>query len=52
VILAVAEQWRTIVYYLLFLVLLEFVLRIGRVIATRRLGTGGTDADADVEEGA
>jgi hypothetical protein len=52
VVLAVAEQWRTIVYYLLFLVVLEFVLRLGRVLATRRLGTGprtepGTRAGAE-----
>jgi hypothetical protein len=40
VVLAVAAQWETIATYLLFLVLLEFVLRIGQVVATRRLQTG------------
>lgn len=37
VVVAVAEQWETILLYLLFL-----VLRIGQVLATRRLRTGRT----------
>jgi multisubunit Na+/H+ antiporter MnhB subunit len=43
VVVAVAEQWETILLYLLFLVLLEFVLRIGQVLATRQLQTGRTE---------
>lgn len=31
--------WRTVLYYLLFLILLEFVLRIVRILVTRRLQT-------------
>ena len=45
VVVAVAEQWETILLYLLFLVLLEFVLRIGQVLATQRLQTSGPEDD-------
>ncbi|WP_251342582.1 hypothetical protein [Haloplanus halophilus] len=45
VVVAMAEQWETILLYLLFLVLLEFVLRIGQVLATQRLQTGRPEED-------
>jgi hypothetical protein len=49
VVFAVAAQWETILTYLLFLVLLEFVLRIGQVLATRRLQTVHADDQPEVE---
>lgn len=45
VVLSVAAQWETILLYLLFLVLLEFVLRIGQVLATQRLQTSDPEDD-------
>lgn len=51
VVVAVAAQWRTVLYYLLFLVLLEFVLRLGRIVATRRLQSGAEEPPGeDVSE--
>lgn len=49
VLVAVATQWHTILYYLLFLVLLEFVLRLGQVVATRRLQSPGGVDETPVE---
>ena len=49
VVVAVAERWETILLYLVFLVLLEFVLRIGQVLATQRLQTTGPEDDVGGE---
>ena len=49
VVVTVAEQWETILLYLVFLVLLEFVLRIGQVLATQRLQTAGPEDDVGGE---